>query len=130
VRQAIAVIEAVGRRSLGLALDTFHFHVGGSSLEDVRQCRPRAVAILRLADAPDGERETLETLREHHRLAPGSGVAPVGAIAGVVKQLGAMPPAVVHVPLPRGENDAAGWARRLREATLDLLREPAPSSSA
>ena len=127
VRQAIAVIDAVGRRSLGLALDTFHFHVGGSSLEDVRQCRSRAIAIVRLADAPDGERETL---REHHRLVPGTGVAPVAAIVGVVKQLGATPPAVVHVPLPRGETDAAGWARRLREATLGLLREPARSSSA
>jgi 2-keto-myo-inositol isomerase len=126
VRQAIAVIEAVGRRSLGLALDTFHFHGGGSSLEDVRQCRPRAIAILRLADAPDGERETL---REHHRLAPGSGVVPVGAIVGIVKQLGAAPPAVVHVPLPRGERDAAGWARRLREAMVGVLREHAPSSS-
>jgi hypothetical protein len=29
----------------------------------------------------------------------------------------------VHVPLPRGESDAAGWARRLREATAGLLRD-------
>jgi 2-keto-myo-inositol isomerase len=125
VRQALAVIEAVGRRSLGLALDTFHFHAGGSSLDDVRSCRPRTIAVLRLADAPEGERETL---REHHRQPPGSGVAPVAAIVAVVKQLGAAPPAVVHVPLPRGESDATGWARRLREATVGLLREPVPSA--
>lgn len=126
IRQALSVIEAVGRRSLGLALDTFHFHVGGSSLDDVRNCPPRALALLRLADAPEGEREGL---REHHRLAPGTGVAPLRAILGVVKGLGATPPVAVHVPLPRGESDVAGWARRLREATVALLRDPAPSPS-
>ena len=76
------MIDAVGRKSLGLAVDTFHFHVSGSSLEDLRQCRPRAIALLRLADAPEGERETL---RDHHRLVPGTGVAPVRAVLGVVK---------------------------------------------
>jgi 2-keto-myo-inositol isomerase len=120
VRQAIHVIDAVGRKSLGLAVDTFHFYVSGSSLEDLRQCRPRAIALLRLADAPEGERETL---RDHHRLVPGTGVAPVRAVLGVVKALGAAPPVVVHVPLPRGETDAVGWARRLREATAGLLRD-------
>jgi len=120
VRQGLHVIDAVGRKSLGLAVDTFHFHVSGSSLDDLRQCRARAIALLRIADAPEGERETL---RDHHRLVPGTGVAPVRAVLGVVKALGAAPPVAVHVPLPRGESDAAGWARRLREATIGLLRD-------
>jgi len=29
------------KRPLGLAVDTFHFYVSGSSLQDLRQCRPR-----------------------------------------------------------------------------------------
>jgi sugar phosphate isomerase/epimerase len=126
VGQAIQVIEGVGRKSLGLALDTFHFHIGGSSLDDVRRCRARAFALVRLADAPEGDREGL---RDHHRRPPGTGVAPVRALVGVVRALGADPPAVVHVPMPAGEGDAAGWARRLREAALDILRGPelAPS---
>jgi len=120
VRQALSIIEAIGRKSLGLALDTFHFHAGGSSLDDVRQCRARAIALVRLADAPDTERESL---REHHRLPPGAGVGPGRALIGIVKALGASPPLVVHAPLPAGEGDATGWARRLRVAALDLLRE-------
>src|SRR5580765_122223 len=120
VRQALHVIDAVGRKSLGLAVDTFHFYASGSSLEDLQQSRPRAIALLRLADAPEGERETL---REHHRLVPGTGVVPVRAVLGAVKALGAAPPVVVHVPLPRGESDAVGWARRLRDATVGLLRD-------
>lgn len=121
VRQALQVIEAVGRKSLGLALDTFHFHVGGSSIEDVRQARPRSIALLRLSDAPEGDRETL---REQHRAIPGTGVAPLRAIVGAVKAIGADPPVAVHAPLPRGENDASGWARRLREAAIGVLRDP------
>lgn len=121
VRQALHVIEAVGRRSLGLALDTFHFHVGGSSLEDVRQSRARAIALVRLADAPAGERESL---REHHRLVPGTGVAPIRALVGILEALGADVPAIVHVPMPGGEGDPTGWARRLREAALGVLHDP------
>src|SRR5262249_50805824 len=108
VRQAASVMESVGRKSLGVVLDTFHFHVGGSSFDDARQLRPRAIALLRLADAPDGARETA---REHHRLPPGAGVAPIRAVIGLVRALGAEPPAVVHVPLPSGDDDEAGWAR-------------------
>jgi 2-keto-myo-inositol isomerase len=126
VGQAVQVIEAIGRKSIGLALDTFHFHVGGSSLADVRRCRGRAIAVVRLADAPEGDREGL---RDHHRLPPGTGVAPVRALIATVRALGADPPAIVHVPMPAGEADSTGWARRQREAALDILRGPelAPS---
>jgi 2-keto-myo-inositol isomerase len=126
VRQALQVIEAVGRKSIGLALDTFEFHVGGSSVEDVRQCRARTIALLRLSDAPAGEPESL---REHHRLPPGAGVVPIRAIVGIVKALGAEPPAVVHAPMPSGEGDAAGWARKLREAALGIVRDAAATPS-
>ena len=125
VRQALGVIDAVGRKSLALALDTFHFHVSGSSLNDLRQARARDIALLRLSDAPEGDRETL---REHHRLPPGRGIAPLRALLGAVRQLGVEPPVVVHAPLPREDGDAAGWARRLREATVGLLRDPESSS--
>jgi sugar phosphate isomerase/epimerase len=101
-------------------LDTFHVHVGGSSLDDVRHLRPRAIALVRLADAPAGQRESL---REHHRLPPGAGVAPIRALVGIVRALGAEPPVVLHVPMPSGDDDEAGWARRLREAALTVLRD-------
>jgi 2-keto-myo-inositol isomerase len=125
VGQAMQVIDAVGRKSLGLALDTFHFHVGGSSLDDVRRCRARDLAVVRLADAPEGDREGL---RDHHRLAPGAGVAPLRALVAIVRTLGAEPPVVVHAPMPAGQGDAAGWAQRLRQATLDVLRGPDSAS--
>ena len=121
VGQAADVIEAVGRRSLGLAVDTFHFHAGGSSLDELRRCRPRMLALLRLADAPAGEREAL---REGQRLPPGEGVAPIGAIVGTARRLGADVPAVLAVPMPSGSDDAVGWARRLREQARAVIDAP------
>src|SRR5262245_63085811 len=54
---------------------------------------------------------------------PGTGVAPIRAVIGVVRALGAEPPAVVHVPMPSGDDDETGWARRLRDAALTILRD-------
>lgn len=120
------MIEAVGRRSLGLAVDTFHLYVGGSAAADLAACPARALALVRLADAPSGEREGL---RAHHRLLPGDGVAPIRAVLGIVRTLGAEVPLVVDVPVAEGTGDAAGWMRRLRERALSLTRGPhlAPS---
>jgi 2-keto-myo-inositol isomerase len=119
VRQALQVIEGVNRRSLGLTLDAFHIHLARSSLDDVRGCRPRWLALLRLGDAPPGEPETL---REHHRLPPGQGVSPVRELTSIARALGADPPVVVHAPMPREAGDPGGWIKRLRAAALDVVR--------
>jgi sugar phosphate isomerase/epimerase len=126
VRQGHRVVEGVGRKSLGLALDTFHVHLSGSSLEDLKALPPRSIALLRLGDAPRGEREAL---RQQHRLPPGQGVAPVGAIVSIVKTLGADPPVVVEAPVPRGAGELKDWARRLREGVAALLATPEPLAS-
>ena len=121
LRQARAVIDAVGRRSIGLCLDTFHFHVGGSSLADLRSFAPRSIGLLRLADAPAGDREGL---RDEHRLLPGKGTAPLGEILATLRVMGADPPAIVDARPPRDGDDAAGWARRLLESARALVKNP------
>jgi hypothetical protein len=68
-------------------------------------------------------------LREHHRLPPGTGVVPIRALLGILDALGAKPPAIVHAPMPGGEGDATGWARRLREAALGVLGDPGLAAS-
>jgi 2-keto-myo-inositol isomerase len=127
VRQALQVIEGVNRRSLGLALDAFHFHLGRSSLDDVKACRPRWLALLRLGDAPPGEPEAL---REHHRLPPGQGVVPLRELVGIARALAADPAVVVDAPMPREAADPEGWIRRLRVAALDIVRSPSLASPA
>jgi 2-keto-myo-inositol isomerase len=125
VREAGDIIEAVGRKSLGLALDTFHMHLAGSRPEDIGHLRARWIGLVRLADAPAGEPEAL---REAHRLPPGEGVIPLGDIVARVRALGATEATVVLAcPLTGGLGEAAGWAKRLRERAAAVLRAPAPA---
>ncbi len=99
IREAGDVIETVGRRSLGLALDTFHMHVAGSRPEDVGRLRSRW----------------------------GEGVLPLAEIVGRVRALGADPTVVVACPLPGGTREAAGWVKQLRERAAAVLRAPVPA---
>ena len=125
VREAGDVIETVGRRSLGLAVDTFHMHLAGSRPEDIGHLRARWIWLLRVADAPEGD---VALLREAHRLPPGEGVIPLADIVGRVRALGASEAvAVVACPLAGGLGDAAAWVKRLRERTAAVLRAPAPA---
>lgn len=117
---AAAIVDAVRRPALALAPDTFELYAAGSAPEEVTACRPRWLALVRLADAPrDVEREAL---RAGHRLPPGDGVAPIARFLGLVRQLGADAPAVVPVP-PRDPGDPVGWARHLRERALAAERD-------
>ena len=84
--------------------------------------RARWIGLVRLADAPAGD---VETLRDHHRLPPGDGVIPLGDILARVRALGADATAVVACPLPGGPSEAAGWVTRLRERATAVLRAPA-----
>jgi 2-keto-myo-inositol isomerase len=127
IREAGDIIEAVGRKSLGIALDTFHMHLAGSRPEDVGHLRSRWIALVRLADAPAGDPATL---RDAHRLPPGEGVISLGDIVGRVRGLGATEAtAVVASPLAGGLAEAAGWAKRLRERAAAVLRAPAAAGS-
>ena len=122
IREAADVIEAVGRKSLGIALDTFHMYLAGSRPEDVGHLRPRWIGLVRIADAPAGDPETL---RDEHRLPPGDGVIPLADIVSRVRALGVEATAVVACPLPGGTGEAASWISRLRERTAAVLKAPA-----
>jgi 2-keto-myo-inositol isomerase len=125
VREAGDIIEAVGRKSLGLAVDTFHMHLAGSRPEDVGHLRARWIWLLRLADAPAGE---VDALRESHRLPPGEGVIPLAEIVGRVRALGAPnATAVVACPFAGGLGEATAWVKRLRERAAGVLHAPAPA---
>jgi sugar phosphate isomerase/epimerase len=90
----------------------------------VSRLRPRWIALVRLADAPAGE---VETLRDQHRLPPGEGVLPLAEILGRVRALGADATAVVACPRPGGNREAAGGVKQLRERAAALLRAPVPA---
>jgi 2-keto-myo-inositol isomerase len=116
---AAAVLDAAARPGLGLAPDTFNLYAARSSPDELKACRPRWLALLRLADAPADVAP--ESLRDAHRLPPGDGVAPIDRLLALARELGAEPPAVVPVA-PGADGDPSGWAKELRERALAFER--------
>jgi sugar phosphate isomerase/epimerase len=123
VRQALAVLHGVGRRSLGLAPDTFEAWAAGSRPDDLKACDPRALAMLRVAGA--APHVAPEDARDHHRRAPGEGPVPVAdwlAVALAVEPALAVTAPVAPIDRAVGPED---WVRRLRETTWSLARPDA-----
>lgn len=54
-----------------VVIDTFHWSLGGSSLEDLRACDPARIALVHVNDAPS---EDLAALTDEDRVLPGDGV--------------------------------------------------------
>jgi len=79
------IVKAVNRDNIGLVLDTFHFHAGGSTLESIRKVDKDKIYILHINDAEDLPRESLQ---DAQRLFPGEGVIPLKEIAAELKGIG------------------------------------------
>src|SRR5207253_1648305 len=71
---ASEIVKRVGRRSIGLVIDSFHFYAGGSSLESIEALDPDRLFIFHINDAEDRPREELQ---DSHRLLPGLGILPL-----------------------------------------------------
>lgn len=84
LQTAAALIEDVGSPSLGLCLDTFHFHVGPSKLDDLR-CLTRDnlfhVQVSDLADVPR------ELATDSDRILPGEGEIALPAILSHLREI-------------------------------------------
>jgi 2-keto-myo-inositol isomerase len=82
---AIEIVERVGRSDVGLVVDTFHFHAGGSRLEDIATVpldRLFVVHINGCEDLPKAQ------LTDGHRLYPGEGVIPIDEIMAGLRGIG------------------------------------------
>jgi 2-keto-myo-inositol isomerase len=77
LEHAAEIVEKVGRQSVGLVLDTFHFYAGGSELASIDRLDPAKLFIFHINGAEDLPREQLT---DAHRLYPGMGILPIGEI--------------------------------------------------
>lgn len=75
--QCCRIVREVDRENIGLVLDTFHFHAGGSPLSSLSEVDPGKLFIFHLNDA---EPRPLSELQDAHRLLPGEGVIPLREI--------------------------------------------------
>ena len=80
--EARKLVEEVGSGKIGLVLDTFHFHLGGGAVEEIRETPPESIAFVQVADAAPNAQD------ESDKLLPGEGVAALGEIVAALKEIG------------------------------------------
>jgi sugar phosphate isomerase/epimerase len=72
--EALALIDEIGRPTMGLVIDSWHFFVGGWSMAALGARTSEAVAFVQLADGwPVESPAELATQTMQHRAVPGDG---------------------------------------------------------
>lgn len=83
--EAVAILDDLGDDRVGLVVDAFHFHVGGSRLADLRALDPSRLFIVHLADVDHDDRSTLG---RSNRVLPGDGVLPLLGLVSAIQETG------------------------------------------
>jgi 2-keto-myo-inositol isomerase len=78
------IVRRVASPRVGLVIDSFHFHAGGSTIESIESLDASRLFIFHINDAEPRPRAELE---DKHRLLPGLGVLPLGEIVGALKRI-------------------------------------------
>lgn len=68
---ALALATAVGQPNVGVLIDSYHWHLGGSRAEDLARIPPGMPLLVHINDAPPGD---VATLTDAMRVLPGEGV--------------------------------------------------------
>lgn len=79
------IIAEVDRADIGLVIDTFHFHVGGSNMAALRRIDSTKLFIFHVNDCED---RPVAQLQDAHRLLPGEGILPLARMVGELKAIG------------------------------------------
>jgi 2-keto-myo-inositol isomerase len=83
--QCAEIVEKVNLPNVGLVLDTFHFHAGGSSLASIRQVNPDRIFMVHVNDVERGRRRAMH---DAMRLYPGQGVIPLERLLTALREIG------------------------------------------
>ena len=113
------IVSRVARADVGLVIDSFHFHAGGSKLESIAALDPARLFVFHINDAEDLPREQLE---DRHRLLPGLGILPLREIVGALRRAGYDRVTSVEIFRPEyWERDPVELAREAHAATSRVL---------
>jgi 2-keto-myo-inositol isomerase len=82
---ARTIVDEAAEPNVGLVIDAFHFHVGGSRIADLDGLDRSSVFIIHLDDAEPGEPAGLT---DAQRVLPGEGVIPLKALVRGVEETG------------------------------------------
>jgi 2-keto-myo-inositol isomerase len=85
LEKAWEIVAEVDRPDVGIVIDTFHFHVGGSQLGSLRRIDSSKLFIFHVSDCED---RPAAQLQDAHRLLPGSGILQIKRMADELKATG------------------------------------------
>lgn len=99
------VVSRAGRENAGLVLDSFHFFLGGSKIEDLTGIAGDRIFLVHLSDAMDVPSEKLRILHDY-RTFPGEGTLDYGPLLWALQEMGY-----------QGALSLEIWNQRLRETS-------------
>jgi 2-keto-myo-inositol isomerase len=118
---AAEIVHQVGRKDLGLVIDSFHFYAGGSTFKMIDALDARSIQIFHINDDEDLPREQLE---DRHRLLPGLGILPLRELLEAFRRIGYDKVASVEIFRPEyWDRDPFQLAREAHEATARVLAQ-------
>jgi 2-keto-myo-inositol isomerase len=113
------IVRSTNRTNLGLVIDSFHFYVGGSTIQMIEALDPKLLYVFHINDAEDRPREELN---DSHRLLPGLGILPLRAMLSAFGRIGYDRVASVEIFRPEyWERDPFELAREAKHATESVL---------
>ena len=114
------IVQKVNRRNIGLVIDSFHFHAGGSTIKMIESLDPKRLMIFHINDA---DNLPGDQLTDAHRLLPGLGILPLQEILAAFKRIGYDGVASVEIFRPEyWERDPFELAREAKAATEGVLK--------
>lgn len=113
------IVTNTNRRNIGLVIDSFHFHAGGSTTKMIEALDHKRLFIFHINDAENLPREKLT---DAHRLLPGLGILPLKEIIAALRSIGYDGPASVEIFRPEyWERDPFELAREAKTAMEKVL---------
>ena len=113
------IVQKVNRRNIGLVIDSFHFHTGGSTIKMIDALDPKRLFIFHINDAED---LPLDQLTDAHRLLPGLGILKLKDMIEAFKRIGYDQVASVEIFRPEyWQRDPFELAREAKAAVESVL---------
>jgi 2-keto-myo-inositol isomerase len=108
------IIQKVNRRNIGLVIDSFHFHTGGSTIKMIDALDAKRLFIFHINDAED---LPLDRLTDANRLLPGLGILKLKEMIEAFRRIGYDQVASVEIFRPEyWERDPFELAREAKAA--------------
>ncbi len=85
LRDAVEIVERVGRSNVGLTLDTFHLYLSGTDFSDVAKLDRMQIFIVHVNDCEPG---SVSEMTDANRLFPGQGVINLPSFSSSLREVG------------------------------------------